>query len=333
MTVLVTGGGGLIGARIVKGLLARGESAVSFDVLADQPRLDQERDNPRLRRVAGDIRDYDRVLSVMRDHKVERVIHMAAVLVPLTEEEPAIGFAVNITGATNVFEAARHSGVKRVCYATSISTYGDQSRYGDAAVDEQSERHPYSLYGYAKLINEETAKAYTRNFGLDTRGIRIAMVFGHGRVTGRSSAISRIISAAAVGEPAVSNVDAQQQAPVIYVDDVAECMVRLCFAEKSEAAGLCRAQHAGHRAGRGRHPAPPYPGCGYPFRRGRGILSHDQEGGRNPARACHRLPRPVLRAPRAGPDQRGAGRAADAADRINQETAIKPETHEGAIHG
>ena len=231
MTVLVTGGGGLIGARIVKGLLARGESAVSFDVLADQPRLDQERDNPRLRRVAGDIRDYDRVLSVMRDHKVERVIHMAAVLVPLTEEEPAIGFAVNITGATNVFEAARHSGVKRVCYATSISTYGDQSRYGDAAVDEESERHPYSLYGYAKLINEETAKAYTRNFGLDTRGIRIAMVFGHGRVTGRSSAISRIISAAAVGEPAVSNVDAQQQAPVIHVEDVAECMVRLCFAE------------------------------------------------------------------------------------------------------
>jgi UDP-glucose 4-epimerase len=231
MTVLVTGGGGLIGARIVKALLARGETAVSFDALADQPRLEQERGNARLRRVAGDVRDYDRVLSVMRENKVERVIHMAAVLVPLTEEEPAIGFAVNITGATNVFEAARHSGVRRVCYATSMSTYGDQSKYGDAAVDEESERYPYSLYGYAKLINEETAKAYTRNFGLDTRGIRIAMVFGHGRMTGRSSAISRIISAAAVGERAVSDVAAGQEAPVIYVDDVAECMVRLCFAE------------------------------------------------------------------------------------------------------
>lgn len=231
MTVLVTGGGGLIGARIVKLLLARGESVVSFDALAEQPRLEQERGNPRLRRAAGDIRDYDRVLAAMRDNKVERVIHMAAVLVPLTEEEPAIGFAVNITGATNVFEAARHSGVRRVCYATSMSTYGDQSKYGDAAVTEDSERYPYSLYGYAKLINEETAKAYTRNFGLDTRGIRIAMVFGHGRVTGRSSAISRIISAAAVGERAVSDVDARQLAPVIYVDDVAECMVRLAFAE------------------------------------------------------------------------------------------------------
>jgi len=177
------------------------------------------------------VRDGDRLRALMREHKVERVIHMAALLVPLTEDEPAIGFAVNITGATNVFEAARHSGVKRVCYATSMSTYGDQSKYGDAFVTEESERYPYSLYGYAKLINEETAKAYTRNFGLDTRGIRIAMVFGHGRVTGRSSAMSRVISAAAIGTPAVSDVAATQAAPVVHVEDVAEIMVRTCFAE------------------------------------------------------------------------------------------------------
>lgn len=234
MAVLVTGGGGLIGSRIVRRLLARGETAVSLDAAADQPRLEDERDNARLRRVAGDIRDYDRLLALMRDNAVERVIHMAALLVPITEQEPSIGFSVNITGATNVFEAARHCSVKRVCYATSMATYGDQAKYGDAAVTEESERYPYNLYGYAKLINEETAKAYTRNFGLDTRGIRIAMVFGHGRVTGRSSAMSRIISAAAVGERAVSDVAAGQRAPVVYVDDVAECMVRLCFAEDLE---------------------------------------------------------------------------------------------------
>lgn len=231
MTVLVTGGGGLIGARIVQKLLKRGETVVSADMSGDQPRLDAFADEPRLRRVACDVREYDRLLARMREFGVERVIHMAALLVPLTEDEPAIGFSVNITGATNVFEAARHAGVKRVCYATSISTYGDQSKYGDVAVNEETDRHPYSLYGYAKLINEETAKAYTRNFGLDTRGIRIAMVFGHGRVTGRSSAMSRVISAAAVGAPAVSDVAAGQPAPVIHVEDVAECMVRLGFAE------------------------------------------------------------------------------------------------------
>jgi nucleoside-diphosphate-sugar epimerase len=234
MQVLVTGGGGLIGARIVQRLLQEGASVVSLDSSAIQPRLDAFTTDSRLRRVGCDIRDYERLLTIMQGQRVERVIHMAALLSPITEDEPALGFSVNITGANNVFEASRHAGVQRVCYATSIATYGDQSDYGDVAVNEDSIRNPYNLYGHAKLINEETAKAYTRNFGLDTRGIRISAVFGHGRVTGRSSAISRIISAAAVGERAVSDVQAQQLAPVIYVVDVAECMVRTCFAENLE---------------------------------------------------------------------------------------------------
>ena len=231
MTIMVTGGGGLIGSRIVHKLLERGETVISLDASDDQLRLDAHKDNAQLRRVACDIRDYEQLLALVRESCVERLIHMAAVLAPITENEPAIGFAVNITGTTNVFEAARHCAVKRVAYATSISTYGDQSEYGDVAVNEESPRHPYNLYGYAKLINEETAKAYTRNFALDTRGIRIAMVFGHGRVTGRSSAMSRLISAAAVGEPFVSEVAAAQVSPVIHANDVAEVMVRTCFAQ------------------------------------------------------------------------------------------------------
>ena len=82
--------------------------------------------------------------------------------------------------------AALEGRVSRVVYPTSMAVYGDQSEFGDDSVDETSARNPYSLYGYAKLMNEEVAAAYTRNFGLDTRGLRIASVFGHGRVTGRS---------------------------------------------------------------------------------------------------------------------------------------------------
>ena len=57
------------------------------------------------------------------------------------------------------------------------------------------------------------------------------MVFGHGRVTGRSSAMSRLISAAAVGEAFECEVAATQASPVIHANDVAEVMVRTCFAQ------------------------------------------------------------------------------------------------------
>lgn len=231
MTVMVTGGAGLIGARIVRTILGRGVPVVSLDTTAGQSRLDDLRADARLTTVGGDIRDYDFVLDTVQANEVERVVHMAALLAPLTEDEPALGLSVNVAGANNIFEAARHRAAARVVYPTSIAVYADQSEYGDRAVDEDSPRHPYNLYGYAKLMNEEVAKAYTRNFDLDTRGLRIAAVFGHGRVTGRSGAVARIISHAAVGEPIVSEVAADQVTPMIYVDDVAESMARLCFAE------------------------------------------------------------------------------------------------------
>lgn len=234
MTVLVTGGGGMIGARIARHLLDQGERVVSMDTVADQPRLEGYSDNPNLDRVGCDVREYEDILDVMQSHAVTHVVHMAALLVPLTEEEPALGLAVNVGGTNNIFEAARHTSVTRVVYPTSMAVYGDQSEYGDDAVDETSLRNPYSLYGYAKLMNEEVAHAYTRNFDLDTRGLRIASVFGHGRVTGRSGAISKIISSAAVGEPVISALPKDQITPAVHVDDVAASMVRLCFAEKLE---------------------------------------------------------------------------------------------------
>lgn len=235
MSVLVTGGAGLIGATIVRNLLRRGETVVSLDTTADQQRLADHRTNARLMIVACDICDREDLTSVMTKNGVDRVIHMAALLVPTTEDNPALGIAVNVAGATNVFEAARRQGVQRVVYPTSMAVYGDQTFYGeDVVVDEESIRNPYNLYGHAKVMNEEVAKAYARNFGLSTCGMRIASVFGHGRLTGRSGAISRIISCAAVGEPVESEVPATQVTPVIYVEDVAESLVRLCFADTLE---------------------------------------------------------------------------------------------------
>jgi UDP-glucose 4-epimerase len=235
MTVLVTGGAGLIGATIVRNLLRRGEKVVSLDTTADQRRLAEHRTDARLMIVAGDICDRQNLTSITTKNGVDRIIHMAALLVPTTETDPALGIAVNVAGATNVFEVARRQGAQRVVYPTSMAVYGDQTLYGeDAVVDEDSLRSPYNLYGHAKVMNEEVAKAYTRNFGLSTAGMRIASVFGHGRVTGRSGAISRIISHAAVGEPVESEVAAAQVTPLIYVEDVAESLVRLCFADALE---------------------------------------------------------------------------------------------------
>ena len=200
MSVLVTGAAGLIGSQIVRTLLDRDESVVVLDRMLQTGRLDDLMNNGKITAQEADVTDLNSLESIIRGNGIERIIHTAAILPPTSEEQPHASYEVNIGGTNNVFEAAHRNGVSRVVYPSSIATYGDQSDHGDAVLDEESMQRPFSLYGVAKLANEFAARAYTRNTGLDCRGLRICTVFGHGRLTGRSAAASAMISNAAIGD-------------------------------------------------------------------------------------------------------------------------------------
>jgi nucleoside-diphosphate-sugar epimerase len=231
MAIMVTGGGGFIGARAVGKLLDQGHEVVCFEA-GDLGRLGDAATDDRLHVVRGDVSQADDVTAAIRGHDVSRIIHLAAVMSPLVEDEPRLAMRVNVMGATNVFEAARQQGLERVVFASSIGVYGDQPEYGDVAVDEDAVLHPLTIYGHTKLINEAVACRYAELFGLDCRALRPCSVFGHGRLVGRSAEVSRVITRAAV-DGAVEALQApEQSAPLIYVDDVAELFVRLCVADE-----------------------------------------------------------------------------------------------------
>ena len=243
MTTLVTGAAGLIGARIVRKLLERGEAVVALDRSLATGRLDDLRHDGTIVAVENDVTDLAAVEAVVAGNTVDRIIHTAAVLPPVTEEDPRLGYAINIGGTNNVFEAAHRHGLKRVVYPSSIATYRDQSDYGDVALDEDSQQQPFSVYGVTKLANEFAARSYTANKGLDCRGLRIGTVFGHGRLTGRSAAASAMISGAAVGEAYVCPVIPEQTSAYVHADDVAEYMLQTAFAPELERDVYCVAAH------------------------------------------------------------------------------------------
>ena len=220
MTVMVTGGGGFIGRRVAGLLVARGERVVRFDTVAAPP-TEGAVD------VRGDITQMTHLLEAIADHGVTRIVHLAALLPPVTEERPHTGLLVNIQGAANVFEAARWAKIERVVYASSIACYGDQSNFGDRAVTEDDPSLPFNVYGQTKAVNDFTAARYRERWGLDLRGIRICTVFGHGRATGLTGLIGgALISRPAVGLPADIPVDPAEASSMIYVDDAAEIFTR-----------------------------------------------------------------------------------------------------------
>jgi nucleoside-diphosphate-sugar epimerase len=172
------------------------------------------------------------LLEAVNTHGVDRIIHMAALLPPDTEERPHQGMLVNIQGTNNVFEVARWTGVRRVVYASSIAVYGDQTPYGDRPVTEDDPPMPINLYGMTKAANDFAATTYRERFGMDLRGVRICTVFGYGRVTGMTGMIGGLLaSMPAVGEPVDLPFHPDEASTMIHAQDAAEIFVRIALAD------------------------------------------------------------------------------------------------------
>ena len=229
MAVMVTGGTGFIGNRIIRKLIERGEEVVCFDLAPPRSNLSPYLD--RIRMYRGDVTQLPHLLEAINTHQVHKIIHMAALLPPDTEDRPHYAMQVNIGGANNVFEAARWTGIERVVYASSIAVYGVQDTFGERPINEDDLNDPINVYGMTKSVNDFSAKRYADRYGLDLRGIRICTVFGHGRVTGMTGMIGGLmVSLPAIGQPVAMPFDEAELSPMIHAEDAAEIFVRAVLA-------------------------------------------------------------------------------------------------------
>lgn len=198
----ITGAQGCIGSWIVKALIERGDEAVVFDRSNDSARLraimDAD-DLARVRFISGDITEAAAVSSALSSSKAERVIHLAGLQVPTCKADPVAGALVNVVGTLNVFEAARHIGIKGVVYASSAAVYGMNDT--DEPLDETAQCEPSTHYGVFKRTNEGNARVYFLDHGIDSVGLRPLTVYGVNRDTGLTSDPTKAMKSAVLGRP------------------------------------------------------------------------------------------------------------------------------------
>ena len=183
MTVMITGGTGLVGSHLARYLIQeKGEKGVViFDPSPNRANLADIQDQ--LNFVRGDVLLLPELLEAMQKYDVDRVVHVAFLLGGAIYANPYRAIQVNCIGTTNVFEAARLHGVKRVAYASSAAIHAHRRTIEDVEQSEDVTPRPGILYGACKLFNELEAEFYLSHYNLDVIGIRPPMVFGNGKMS------------------------------------------------------------------------------------------------------------------------------------------------------
>lgn len=226
MTVLVIGATGFIGPRLIRRLVARGESVVGMDLNPGAAAFGDVPIGAPI--VRGDVTQFEDVMRTILDVKPERVINLAYGL-GAGEGNPHQVMRLDILGMDNVFEACRLAGVGRVVYASSIAVSGQQSHFGDRLVTEDDPVHGTSQYAMHKIFNEFQARKYIKNYGMSIVGVRPANVTGPDKVRGSVDHV-QIMTEAARGRP-VHLPQKGLMRLLVHVEDMAEIFTRVLLAE------------------------------------------------------------------------------------------------------
>ena len=215
MNVLITGGTGNLGSRLAIPLVQRGDRVVAFDIRAE-PHFDSA-EFREAQVVVGDLADRQRVMGAVREHKIETIFHLGAVLSSSAEENPYDAWRANMDGMVNVLDAARFGGARRVVFSSTIATYG--SHVGEQ-LTEDAPQWPVSLYGVTKVAGERLGVYYHHQFGLDFRAIRLpAVIAARGSSGGASAYVSAAFEQSVFKGAYEFYVNPTTRAPMLYIGD------------------------------------------------------------------------------------------------------------------
>jgi UDP-glucose 4-epimerase len=211
-SILVTGGAGFIGSRLVAALADDND----VRVLDDRSRGSRAAVPDAVEFVDGDVRDASTVAEATVD--VDVVFHLAAnISVDRSVAAPVESHRVNVDGTLNVLEAAREADA-RVVFASSAAVYGEPA---SIPVAESDRKTPSSPYGAEKLSADRYVRLYADLYDLETVSLRYFNVYGPGGLaTDYSGVIDAFLTRARDGDDLPVHGDGTQTRDFVHVSDV-----------------------------------------------------------------------------------------------------------------
>lgn len=206
MNYLITGGSGFIGSHLVEQLLKNGHSVINIDNFdgfydykikirntleslaskfefnfsdkeTDIQTLSTETKSASYQLHYQDIRDKKGLEEIFRNHKIDLVIHLAALAgVRPSIERPLEYEEVNIRGTQNLLQLCKEFGIKKIICASSSSVYGNNEKIPFAETDNVD--NPISPYAATKKCGEIIGHVYHSLYHIDMIQLRFFTVYG-----------------------------------------------------------------------------------------------------------------------------------------------------------
>lgn len=229
MRILITGGGGFIGAALCGALALRGDGVLAVDI-ARSANLDRVlRSFPD--RVAfrhGEVTEWAQLAQCFKDFRPEAVVHCAAIVgVVNSEASPVATLRVNVEGSLNVFNLARLFDVPKIVNLSSEEVYG---HFDAERIDETHPCRPVKLYGISKHTVEQLARDFQATHGIAITHVRTCWVYGPGLPRPRIP--KTLVDAAVAGRPLHLPGGAEFRVDHTYIDDCIDGLIRVLDTER-----------------------------------------------------------------------------------------------------
>ncbi|MBF0106674.1 MAG: SDR family NAD(P)-dependent oxidoreductase [Deltaproteobacteria bacterium] len=227
--ILITGCAGFIGSHLSERLLNNGHDVIGIDNLNSfyDPAIKQSNlaAVTRTASAAGrdfafyqaDIRDRDAVSVMFKQHRVDCVVHLAAMAgVRPSLEDPVYYVDVNEMGTTVLLNEANKAGVKNFIFGSSSSVYGNNKKVPFSEDDPVD--HPISPYAATKKAGELVCHVFHSLYSMNIACLRFFTVYGPRQRP--DLAINKFTHLILKGKPVPVYGDGTKKRDFTYIDDI-----------------------------------------------------------------------------------------------------------------